>query len=124
MQEPATALWGLSISDADFEKLKAGFEPRDMDDKWRVSVTNQNGDGNISVTFNRGWTDKEYYILVMKPSDGDSSNSDVKIEAITWEQRKGRPQRSEEQAKKEVVILARCNLACEFDALPEYIPRM
>jgi hypothetical protein len=32
MLEPATAPWGLSISDADLEKLKAGFEPQDQDD--------------------------------------------------------------------------------------------
>lgn len=31
--EPATTPWGLSISDSDFEKLKAGFEPQDHDDK-------------------------------------------------------------------------------------------
>lgn len=34
MKSPATASWGLSISDADFAKLKRGFRARDMDDKW------------------------------------------------------------------------------------------
>jgi len=33
MQEPATAPWGLRISDADLAKLKAGFIPQDQDDK-------------------------------------------------------------------------------------------
>ncbi|GAB1317499.1 hypothetical protein MFIFM68171_07709 [Madurella fahalii] len=34
MENPATASWGLSISDADFAKLKRGVRPRDMDDRW------------------------------------------------------------------------------------------
>ncbi|KAF3771416.1 hypothetical protein M406DRAFT_354853 [Cryphonectria parasitica EP155] len=34
MENPATAFWGLSISDADFAKLKRGVRARDMDDKW------------------------------------------------------------------------------------------
>lgn len=34
IQNPATAPWGLRISEADFAKLKRGFLPRDMDDRW------------------------------------------------------------------------------------------
>ncbi|CAN8104769.1 unnamed protein product [Discula destructiva] len=34
MEHPETASWGLSISDADFAKLKRGVRPRDMDDRW------------------------------------------------------------------------------------------
>ncbi|EJT81970.1 hypothetical protein GGTG_01944 [Gaeumannomyces tritici R3-111a-1] len=45
MQEPGTAPWDLGISDADFEKLTAGFAPKDMDDRWRGS----DPDGNISI---------------------------------------------------------------------------
>jgi hypothetical protein len=39
MNEPATAAWGLRISDTDAEKLKAGLEPQDMDDKWHIYVS-------------------------------------------------------------------------------------
>jgi hypothetical protein len=120
MQEPATAPWGLSISDADFEKLKAGSKPQGMDDKWRVSTTGQSQSGTISVHLARNWTDKELYVLVVRPSGGGSSGSGVKIEAITWEQNKGGIRISEEQAKKEVVIITRRLLGCDFDALPEY----
>lgn len=123
MQEPATAQWGLSVSDADFAKLKAGFEPQDQDDKWRVSA-NEQSSGNISVHLARSGTDKELYVLVINPRAGNSSNSinrgGVKVEAITWEQNKGGIHISEEQAKKEVVILARRILECSFEALPEY----
>lgn len=30
MLEPASASWGLGISDAGFKKLSAGFKPQDM----------------------------------------------------------------------------------------------
>jgi len=118
MQEPATAPWGLRISDADLEKLKAGFEPQDQDDKWRVSATHQ----PISIHLARSATGKEFYVLhvVVKPGDNGSSGSSVKIAAITWEQNKGGIRISEEQAKKEVVIITRGLLECDFDALPEY----
>jgi hypothetical protein len=116
MVDPATALWGLNISDADFEKLKAGFKPADMDDKWVISVTDSKR-GNISITISRSWTGKKHYILDVKPSNGDSC---VKIEAITWEQNKGGIYISEEQGKKEAVILCRSCLDCDFDKLPHY----
>lgn len=36
MENPATASWGLRISNTDFAKLKRGLSPRSMDDKWRI----------------------------------------------------------------------------------------
>ena len=121
MQEPATTSWGLSISDADFEKLKAGFEPQDQDDKWRVCVTEHFESGNIFIHLSRSGTGKELYVLVVKPGDSSSGNSsDAKIQAITWEQNKGGIRISEEQAKKEVVIITRNLLGCDFETLPEY----
>ena len=73
----------------------------------------------ISIHFVRSGTGKEFYVLVVNPRDG-GSNSGVKIETITWEQNKGGIRISEEQAKKEVVIIARGLLEYDFDALPEY----
>ncbi|KAI0903032.1 hypothetical protein F4823DRAFT_629734 [Ustulina deusta] len=121
--ETDSAPWDLSISDTDFEKLKAGFEPQDQGDKWRVSVTDQSQSGNISIQFARFGTGRESYVLVVNPSDGGSSSSSssgVKIEAITWERNKGGIRISEEQAKKEAVIITRRLLEGGFDALPEY----
>ena len=48
MQEPATAQWGLSISDADFKKLSAGLEPQDQDDKWRILASDPSQNGIMS----------------------------------------------------------------------------
>lgn len=119
MQRPATAPWGLSISDADFGKLKSGFEPRDQDDKWRFSVMGHSS--NISIHLIRVGTGRELYVFHLKPSDGGSS-SGMKIETITWEQDKNGIHISEEQAKKEAVMISRSNLECDFDLLPEYDP--
>ncbi|KAI1861597.1 hypothetical protein JX265_009564 [Neoarthrinium moseri] len=120
MEEPATAPWGLRISDADFKKLKVGFEPQDQDDKYRVSVTDQSQSGTVSIHFARTVRNRELYVLVIKPNDSGSSNGGVKVEALTWEQNKGGIRISEEQGKKEVVLVARHLLGCDFDALPEY----
>ncbi|MCJ1417779.1 hypothetical protein MMC32_004124 [Xylographa parallela] len=117
MEEPAIAPWDVSISNADFQKLKAGFKPEDMDDKWLVSVTDLDQNGKISIHITRSWTRKELYRLTVKPSDGASG---AKVEAITWEQNKGGIRISEEQGKKEAVLLCRSILGCKVDSLPEY----
>lgn len=55
-------------------------------------------------------------MLIIKPSDGGSV-----VEAITWDQNRGpNIHTSEEHAKKEVVIISRCVLGCDIDALPYY----
>lgn len=117
MVNAGTVSWGLSISDTDFEKLKIGFHPVDMDDKWVVSAADSDSSGKISITFGRSWTGQKIYILAIKPSIGGSG---VKIEAITWEQTKGRIHISEEYGKIEAVLLCRGLLGCEIDALPNY----
>jgi hypothetical protein len=121
MVDPATAQWGVSISDRDFLKLKTGFEPADMDDKWVVSVADLDQSDNFSITVSRSWTGKKFYVLTIKLSDGGNS---INIEAITWEQNKGGIHISEEQGKKEAVILCRGLLDCEFDTIPYYDPSL
>jgi hypothetical protein len=66
MLKPATAPWGLSISGADLEQLKAGLEPQDQDDKWRVSATDPSQCGTTSIHLARSGTGKELYVLVVK----------------------------------------------------------
>ena len=123
MQEPATAPWGLPISEADLKKLSAGLEPQDQDDKWRISVSDQHQNGIISIHVVRVGTCREIYVLFVNPNNGGSSSSSgAIIEAITWEQSKGGIYLTEEQAKKEVVMITRSMLQCDYDALPEYDP--
>ncbi|KAI9930650.1 hypothetical protein ASPWEDRAFT_39552 [Aspergillus wentii DTO 134E9] len=117
MREPATVLWGLRISDTDFQKLKVGFQSRDMDDKWNIlpAVMDESQSDHISVHFSRSWTGIEHHILFIKPSDDGAM-----IEAITWEQNRNGIRISEEYAKKEAVMLSRGWLECDFEALPVY----
>jgi hypothetical protein len=117
MEDRTTALWNLSISNTDFEKLEAGFEPDSMDDKWIFSATDQDQSGNISIHIIRSWTKEEWYQLAVKPSN---ITSGAKIETITWEPSQGGIHTSEEEVKKIAVLLCRCNLGCDFDMLPEY----
>lgn len=119
MQKPATAPWGLRISDADLEKLKAGLEPQDHDDKWRISAKNPNESDYLFIHLARTGTNLEHFILHVKPSDSGSTTGG-EIEAITWEQQRCEQHISEEYAKKEVVLITRGISECDYDALPEY----
>lgn len=80
METPATASWDLDISDADFEKLKTGFEAPDMDHRWEVIAKDADENGIISIYISRSWTGFDQYILDVKPNDVGSS----KITSVTW----------------------------------------
>jgi hypothetical protein len=120
MKESLTAPWGLAISDADVEKIKAGFRSHNMDDKYDILIEDPDENGNISLHIIRSVVQEECYILhiVPKPSNDDSGSA--KIQGITWEGNKSGLQCDAEQAKKEAVILSRMLLHCEFETLPHY----
>jgi hypothetical protein len=117
MEAPATASWDLSISNADFEKLKAGFESEVMEQRWDIVAKEPDENGIISVHVSRSWTEEDQYILAVKPSvDGGGG----KITSITYELNQGEVRFNEERAKRGVVIVCRMVLKCEFDSLPLY----
>ena len=120
MKARLTAPWGLPISDADVEKIKVGFQSRDMDDRWDLLIEDPDENGNISLHILRSWLQEECYILhiVPKPSNGDGGSA--KIQSITWEGNKSGLQCDAEQAKKEAVMVSRSILHCEFETLPHY----
>lgn len=126
MKEPLTAPWDLSISDADVEKLKVGFKPHSMDDKWDILVENPDKDGNLSIHIIRSWLQEECYILHIAPKQssddggGEGGGGGAKVQGITWEGNKAGLQCDAQQAKKEAVMLARSLLQCEFEKLPHY----
>ncbi|KAH6646236.1 hypothetical protein BKA67DRAFT_541212 [Truncatella angustata] len=121
MKEPLTAPWGLSISDADVEKLKVGFKSRSMDDKWDMLIEDPDENGNISLHILRNWLQEECYILHIVPKPSNDDGGSAKIQSITWEGNKAGLQCDAEQAKKEAVILSRGHLHCEFETLPHYL---
>jgi len=116
MKMPATALWGVRISDTDLKKLKAGYIPEDQDDKWLFYATEE----PLTVHIVRSALHVDCYVLhiVIKPGDDSSSGSSAEIASITWETNRGCL--TEERAKKDAVLISRTVLECDFDALPEY----
>jgi len=120
MKEPLTAPWGLPLSDADVEKLKAGFRCQSMDDKWDMLVEDPDENGNISLHILRNWLQEECYILHIVPKPSNDDGGSAKIQSITWEGNMAGLQCDAEQAKKEAVILSRIRLHCEFETLPHY----
>lgn len=114
MPEPATAPWGLTITDADFQKLKAGLQVFSMDDRLRVWFTEEPESGKVTIHIVRHWIGRELYSVVIKPGDGCAT-----IETINWSQDQGGIRITEGIAKMHVVMLTRCNMGCEFEGLPD-----
>ncbi|KAI6580791.1 hypothetical protein MCOR12_011548, partial [Pyricularia oryzae] len=119
MKERLTVPWGISINEKDFEKLTTGHESFDMDGQWDVLVESPDKNNNsiFPVHFVRSWTGHDIYILHLNNSDPKSG---IKVDSITWEGNKNGVRIDAEQAQKEVVLLARDLLKCEFDELPQY----
>jgi hypothetical protein len=116
MESPATASWDLCISDADFQKLKVGFEAEDMNQRWEITAKEPDENGIIAIHISRSWTDEDHYILAVKPSD----EGGAKITSITWEQEVGEVHMDEERGKRGAVIVCRMVLHCDFKTLPLY----
>lgn len=122
MKKPLTAPLDLTISDSDMEKLKAGFRPHSQDDKWAWLVEDKND--NVSIHVIRHFVHEEVYILHIAPkSSSNDDGANAKVHSITWEGDMNGIQNDVEQAKKNVVILARIILKCDFERLPNYAPR-
>ncbi|CCF38827.1 hypothetical protein CH063_09821 [Colletotrichum higginsianum] len=113
MPQPATAPWGLAITDSDFRKLKAGLQVYSMDDRWHVSFTEQRKSDTVTIHIVRHGS-YELYSIVIKPGDGCAV-----IETINWAQDQGGNRITEGIAKMHVVMLTRRNMECEFEGLPD-----
>jgi hypothetical protein len=120
MKKPLTAPLDLAVSDSDVEKLKAGFRPQSQDDKYAWLIEDENG--NISIHIIRHFVQEEAYILHIAPKPSNDNGASAKIHSITWEGDMNGIQNDVEQAKKNVVILARIILKCDFETLPHYAP--
>lgn len=117
---PVTSAWDLSISASDFDKLKVGFRPECMEDRWVIQVTDPDPDpdqdgGGTSIHISRSWTYMELYTLHVKAGDDGS----IKIESITWEGNQFDAVSGEEKSKKEAMYLCRALLGCEMEAFPK-----
>ena len=119
MKEPATAAWGLPISDTDARKLKAGFQPMDQDDKWYIYASTTENATSVHVV--RSALGVECYTVhIIEKIDNEGSS--IEIASMTWETNNGGIRISEENAKKEFASVTRTSLECDFEALPYYDP--
>jgi microsomal dipeptidase-like Zn-dependent dipeptidase len=116
MKKPLTAPLDLAVSDSDVEKLKAGFRPRNLDDKYAWLIEDENG--NISIHVIRYFVKEEVYILHIAPKLSNDNSASAKIHSITWEGDMIGIRDGVEQAKKNVVMLARVILKCDFENAP------
>jgi len=109
MKYPLTAPWGVGITAADFEKLKRGFEPKQMEDKWACSADQPDLQGYIVVRWTQTWTERETIALrVNYLSDG------AEIVDITWDRSTGATQVDEDEGKALVTMLCQNVLGCEW----------
>ncbi|KAF2830451.1 hypothetical protein CC86DRAFT_367211 [Ophiobolus disseminans] len=115
MKKPLTAPWDLAVSDSDVEKLKAGFRPRNFDDKYAWLIEDDNG--NISIHVIRYFIKEEEYILHLAPKSSNDNGASAKIHSITWEGEMVDIQDDVEKAKERVVLLARIP-NCDFENAP------
>ncbi|KAF4551724.1 Hypothetical protein D9617_12g036130 [Elsinoe fawcettii] len=110
IDNPKTAIWGLRITNADYAKMKGGFEAEQMEQQWEV-VTEELDAGRLVVHINRSWTKEDFYILTVAAA---KDSEEAVIEKITWEN-KPKNDTSEEQGKEEAVELVRGLLKCDLD---------
>lgn len=94
MEHPITAPWGVHISSADFDRLKGGFSPKEMEDRWLCVADNPDQQGGIVVRFCRSWTGREQIALKVK-----SLSNGAEIVEITWDRGNDKPQVTEIESK-------------------------
>jgi hypothetical protein len=116
MKKPLIAPWDLAVSNSDVEKLKAGFRPRNFDDKYAWLIEDENG--NISIHIIRYFVKEEEYILHIAPKSSNDNSASARIHSITWDGELIDIQDDVEKAKKRVVILARVIPNCDFEHVP------
>lgn len=112
MTDPATALWGLRITDLDFNRLKRGFQPRDMDDKW-VCLADEPDQDPMVVRWSRSWTGLQHVVLSVKR---DTDGGGAVIKEITWEQGDREEKVTEVEGKALATNLCNIHLGCKWEA--------
>jgi len=121
MKKPLTAPLDLALSDSDVSKLRAGFRPRSQDDKWAWLIERGDDSNVISVHVIRHFVHEEVYVLHIALESSNSSNGkSARIRSITWEGEWNGVRNDVGPAKRNVVVLARSILGCDFETLPRY----
>ncbi len=111
MEHPVTAPWGMHITGADFEKLKGGFVPQMMEERWGCSADDLDPQGRMMVRLSRSRTSREQIVLVVKLCSDDDG---AEIFEITWDQGSGEDQLTELDGKSMATSLCRSMKGCEW----------
>ncbi|KAH8802687.1 hypothetical protein F5884DRAFT_478618 [Xylogone sp. PMI_703] len=84
-QKPVTSSWNLKLKPSLLPKLRMGFLPRDMDDKWFV-YSEEPEKGKITVHFHRSWTGlKIAEIEIEHDGTEDRKDAEASITKLVWE---------------------------------------
>jgi len=109
LENPATAQWGRTLTHSDYSKMLKGFSPQDMEDRWMILTDTPDAQGNTVVHAYRSWTSDEHFSLTI--AAGNPNKTEAKdwatIIKISWIEKSGAIETTEEEAKKFAVGL--CN---------------
>lgn len=123
MKNPTTAPWNLDISRNDLEKLKRGFKPAAMEDRWMCRADAPDAGGDFVVHLHRSWTGDEVFrvtVVLAAPANGDgaSAHTDERhatMTDITWDKgEEGTFLATEEEAKDLATRVCRGVLGCDL----------
>lgn len=89
------------MSSADVNKLLAGFQPRQMEDRWCCCAETTGQQSIWMVRFYRSWTGDEQLAIRVKTGmdDGDGKHGG-EITAITWDEGEASNPVAEDDAKE------------------------
>jgi len=108
MEYPITLPRSVQISSVDFDRLKAGFYPKDMEDRWECSANDPDQQGIMVVRLRRSWTSSEQIAIRVK-----STCNRAEIVESTWDRGNGRIQVTETKAKTLATNICKNLLGCE-----------
>lgn len=111
MENPATARWGVRISSKDFAKLRRGFVPEMMEQRWRCFADDPDPQGFTAIHITRSWTGRK--VITLKVKDDVSG---AEITEITWDRGGRRDPVTEDQAKEQATNFCKNFMRCEWSA--------
>ncbi|KAM0664309.1 hypothetical protein MY8738_005607 [Beauveria namnaoensis] len=118
IQKPATAPWDLQVSETDLRKLRIGFMPESMEDKWLCYSTPDDASGAFFVQLCRSWTKTEQMVLKVQPAVAGSDSAheaSATITEITWEAQDADLDLDQEEAKENAVMVCKGILGCTLE---------
>ncbi|KAK8146501.1 hypothetical protein G3M48_003046 [Beauveria asiatica] len=118
IQKPVSAAWDLQVSEMDLKKMRNGFAPESMEDKWLCYSTPADASGIFFVHLCRSWTKTEQIILKLQPAVAGANGTHeagATITDITWEAQNAHLDLDQEEAKENAVMVCQGILGCTLE---------